>query len=407
MLMAHTESRKLIELVQQVHCHVVDSEVIQWRTRTKYMSETDSDLFWFYFYHSAGCYEMALETLELLIESSAGDTRSAYIQNLGTYLSELSVSLNSNSSQLILEHLQWYFDHGGDSDLVLKLLSKPLISLSDALSFLRQQNCSLLIQFLEQQLEKLVQDNRMNSRYYQILIDNLANAYIDNYIYAKQNETHKTLDSPIDAKKKICEFICQRGGFDPQYVLSQLPQDKELYKERAFLVGQQGRYMEALHLLVEEGFDPDAAENFIRDTVPSHESREVWTQLVKMYLSLAASDSSKVEEEKYSDTSSRVIRELPADIELKLIIPFLLSSLSNAVGLVRSAKVKKSLLKSEHLLLNDQLVQMKKQKVVIGRDRACCICNRKVGTSAVAVYADYSVAHLLCHRNRKPIGRNR
>jgi hypothetical protein len=60
--------------------------------------------------------------------------------------------------------------------------------------------------------------------------------------------------------------------------------------------------------------------------------------------------------------------------------------------------VKKSLLKSEHLLLNDHLVQMKKQKIVIGRDRACCICNRKVGTSAIAVYSDHSVAHLLCHR---------
>jgi len=414
LLMAHVESKKLIELLKQLRCHIVQLD--QWRSDAEYMPENEVHLFWFHLYHSAGCYEMALNTLERLIESSSDDIQNTYIHKLGTYLMELSGLLNT--SQVILEHLQWYLDHGGDSEVMLQLLSKSFISLTDALDFLRKQPCNLLIRFLEQQIEKLIEDRRMNTRYYSILIDQLGKAYIDNYIYSKQSETSKTSDSPVEAKNKICDFICQRQGFDPQYVLRQLPQDKELYKERAFLVGQQGKYMEALHLLVEEGLDPEAAENFIRDTVPSHESREVWTQLVKMYLSMATSDAVQGEEENYSDTSkfvtracqlvssrdgvkvdcSRVIRELPNNIELKCIIPFLLSSLSNAIGLVRSIKVKKSLLKSEHLLLNDHLVQMKKQKIVIGRDRACCICNRKVGTSAIAVYSDHSVAHLLCHR---------
>eukprot|EP00871_Galdieria_phlegrea_P004644 jgi/Galph1/5180/GphlegSOOS_G3815.1 len=421
LFMAHFGSKKLIELLDQVRCHLLERQAISLLELVKEpWNESEKKLFLFSFYDAVASYEKALSTLENLIEMD-NEGRTDYLNRMEKYLKKLSLHLNSNSSNMILEHWEWYVVHGGPSENMLEILATSTIPLSSSLKFLQAHSCELLIKFLEQQLRRLEQGRRVQSLQYTELLNDLATAYIDNYLYAKEGETLKTSDSVSEAIQKLEDFINERRGFDPQKMLNQLPADAELYRERALLFGQQGKYLEALHLFIEEGLDADAAESFVQERVPSQEHTEVWTQLIKLYLAIAAEcedeKDSELAEEKRSyfvvracevlgrkegvkiDTT-RVIRELSNQIDLKRILPFLLSCLSATVGRLRASKVKKSLLKSEHLLLSEQLVQKKKQKIVIGRDRNCCICSRKIGVSAVAAYSDNSIAHLLCHRNR-------
>lgn len=48
-------------------------------------------------------------------------------------------------------------------------------------------------------------------------------------------------------------------------------------------------------------------------------------------------------------------------------------------------------------------VRGRQRGVVVSLDRACCLCHRRMGTSALVVYPNNMLAHYACYKRQAPV----
>ncbi|KNC56116.1 vesicle fusion protein [Thecamonas trahens ATCC 50062] len=209
---------------------------------------------------------------------------------------------------------------------------------------------------------------------------------------------------------QLLDFLRASTHYEPARILSRLAQLKleetELYEERAVLLAGLGSHEEALIIYVYGLADHDmAVEHCNRYYDPELEShRDVYLTLLKVYL--APPETIPAQPEPAMDLlnaySSRIdipraLELLPPDTPLASLLPFFDAVLKSKSELYRRNLVLRNLLRSENLLVREQLIQERSRYVVIEENRMCGVCHKRILSSqSFAVYPNNVVVHYRC-----------
>lgn len=182
-----------------------------------------------------------------------------------------------------------------------------------------------------------------------------------------------------------------------------------LHEELAFLLGRQGRHEAAAdELAAENNLAPEEALTRLTLMLPTSEKSTAADLLIAAYLRVSAQRRAMRVED-----AGTVLRCCGGTLEIEKVLsdarcsddsfslskmrPFMRSALIAGGERVRLAEMLRALRKSEVRRLREEVLSRRRRFVVIGPDRACTLCTRRIGDAAFAVYPDGSVAHLACH----------
>lgn len=182
-----------------------------------------------------------------------------------------------------------------------------------------------------------------------------------------------------------------------------------LHEELAFLLGRQGRHEAAAdELAAESNLAPEEALTRLTRMLPVSEKLSAADALIAAYLRVSAQrrasrvgDAAKVLR---CGAGTLEIEKLLLDgrisddaLTLQEMRPFLVAALTGGSERVRLAEILRAVRKSEVRRLREEVLSRRRRFVVIGHDRACTLCTRRIGDAAFVAYPDGSVAHLACH----------
>jgi len=131
------------------------------------------------------------------------------------------------------------------------------------------------------------------------------------------------------------------------------------------------------------------------------QSKEVYLELLKVYL-YPPQDSQRMVDPalglltKYYDKidAGQALQLLPTDIDVKKVYPFVESVLRRHTQVLHDNQIRKNLLKSEQLQVQEQRIHYQSRRAVITAERMCPVCNKRIGNRYIA-FALFSLESLL------------
>lgn len=191
----------------------------------------------------------------------------------------------------------------------------------------------------------------------------------------------------------------------------QKPENKALglHEELAFLLGRQGRHEAAAdELAAEHNLAAEEAFTRLTQMLPASEKSTAADTLVAAYLRVSAQRLAMRTEDAGTvvrcgggglDIEKLLLEGRCSDDSLTLseMRPFLQAALIAGGERVRIAEMLRAIRKSEVRRLREEVLARRRRFVMIGYERACTLCTRRMGDAAFAAYPDGSVAHLACH----------
>lgn len=194
----------------------------------------------------------------------------------------------------------------------------------------------------------------------------------------------------------------------------QTPEKKALglHEELAFLLGRQGRHEAAAdELAAEHSLAPEEALSRLIRMLPASDRASAADSLVAAYLRVSAQGRAM----RIQDAADVLkcacgtleIEKVLLDgrcsddsLSLTEMLPFLRAALISGSERLRMAEMLRAMRKSEVRRLREEVLSSRRRFVLIGHDRACTLCTRRIGDSVFAAYPDGSVAHLACHMSK-------
>ncbi|CDF33428.1 unnamed protein product [Chondrus crispus] len=185
-----------------------------------------------------------------------------------------------------------------------------------------------------------------------------------------------------------------------------------LHEELAFLLGRQGRHEAAAdELAAEPNLAPDEALARLTRMLSVLDKPSASDSLVAAYLRVSCEGRAM----RIQD-ASKVLRCGGGHLEIEKLLldgrcsdnsltvsemrPFLQAALESGNERLRLADIFRASRKSEVRRLREEVLTRRRRFVLIGHDRACTLCTRRIGNSVLAAYPDGSVAHLACHMSK-------
>lgn len=185
-----------------------------------------------------------------------------------------------------------------------------------------------------------------------------------------------------------------------------------LHEEQAFLLGQQGRHEAAAdELAAELSLAPDEALARLTRMLPVADKATAAESLVSAYLRVSAQGRAM----RVKD-AAELVRCAAGGIDIEKVLldgrvgdtdlsmgevwPFLKESIISGNERLRIAELLRALRKCEVTRLREEVLARRRRFVVVGHDRACSLCTRRIGDSVFAAYPDGSIAHLACHMSK-------
>lgn len=186
----------------------------------------------------------------------------------------------------------------------------------------------------------------------------------------------------------------------------------ELHEEQAYLLGQQGRHEAAAdELAAEKSLKPDEALSRLTRMLPAADKGNAAENLVAAYLRVSAQGRAI----RVAD-AAEIVKCSAGSIEIEKVVldgrcaddalsladmwPLLRESIVAASDRLRIAECVRAIRRSEIARLREEVLMRRRRFVVVGNDRACTLCTRRIGESVFVAYPDGSVAHLACHMSR-------
>lgn len=185
-----------------------------------------------------------------------------------------------------------------------------------------------------------------------------------------------------------------------------------LHEEQAYLFGQQGRHEAAAdELAAEKSLPADVALTRLIRMLPAADKPGAPESLVSAYLRVSAQGRAlRVRD------AAELVRCAGGTIEIDKVIqesrcgddtltlsdmwPLLKEALISGNDRLRIAECLRALRKNEVARMREEVLMRRRRFVVVGHDRACTLCTRRIGDSVFAAYPDGSIAHLACHMSR-------
>ena len=156
--------------------------------------------------------------------------------------------------------------------------------------------------------------------------------------------------------------------------------------ERVLLLKRLGRHEDVLTMLMHNGTNVSAAEDYcesVYGTDPDvyHHMLRVCVQPPHGHRPLLQLAASLLFKHGHRMDVLQALALLPPSMPLQLLQPYLECTIRRSAEQLRDSLLRRNMLRGHHVDVKVQLLQQQAQRVVIGTDSACAVCNRKIGAS--------------------------
>jgi hypothetical protein len=154
--------------------------------------------------------------------------------------------------------------------------------------------------------------------------------------------------------------------------------------ERVLLLKRLGRHEDVLTMLMHNGTNVSAAEDYcesVYDTDPNvyHHMLRVCVHPPHGHRPLLQLAASLLVKHGHRMDVLQALALLPPSMPLQLLQPYLECTIRRSAELLRDSLLRRNMLRGHHVDVKVQLLQQQAQRVVIGTDSSCVVCNRKIG----------------------------
>ena len=93
----------------------------------------------------------------------------------------------------------------------------------------------------------------------------------------------------------------------------------------------------------------------------------------------------------------KALELLPVDIDVKKVYPFIESVLRRHTRQFHDNQIRKNLLKSEQLQVQEQRIHYQSRRAVITADKMCPVCNKRIGNRSEKFFIETSAINFGLH----------
>ncbi|XP_075549963.1 vacuolar protein sorting 39 [Dermacentor variabilis] len=235
-----------------------------------------------------------------------------------------------------------------------------------------------------------------------------------------------------ELRKDLVDFLETSDRYTAENFPTHLLSDG-LFEEAAVVMGKLGRHSEALEVYIYVLSDPSKAEQYCASQYNRNpeRNRDVFLILLQMYLqppdegsrvldlcrrtaaniaglpsplpipkgcreqNLKGALKILMDHVKEIDPL-RALQMLPGDVLVEDVRGFLREVLDRCTKELHAAGLQRSLLFAEHLQVKERCVRVKSLKITLTELDVCCVCQKRIGSSAFARYPDGAVVHYSC-----------
>ncbi|RUS87528.1 hypothetical protein EGW08_004704, partial [Elysia chlorotica] len=255
-------------------------------------------------------------------------------------------------------------------------------------------------------LEYLIFQRRLEKEKYHT---HLAVLYLEAVI--KLMDTNGTKKEELDiARSKLRHMLQMSNLYRVQLILGKA-KEKEMHAECAILYGKLEEHDKALRILVHKLKDFGAAENYCqvnsRGKDPSAGKR-LYHILLSVYLdptyerrdTLVAPAMSLLNNADAEFDNVKVLQLLPESWSVGLLAQFLTRAVRTSLHNSRMTRVERMMARGENLQVKQTFIDMQRDGIVMGEDRACAVCNRAFSDPTFVRYPNGVVTHVHCAKNK-------
>ncbi|EWC47634.1 hypothetical protein DRE_03254 [Drechslerella stenobrocha 248] len=280
------------------------------------------------------------------------------------------------------------------------------------LDFLKSVDVVLAVQYVEHLIHQLKDDS-----------PDYHNWLIEGYLTLMQEKNGGTTendwpwkhskDERAEHANKVLRFTEDSQQYWPEKVIKLFPQDDPTFYEiRAAILSRLGEHRQALEIFVFRMQDFDKAEAYCnrvhQASPPTSDPTETSTQtvystLLSLYLSPTANYGTQIGPalSLLSRHGARVdpletLRLIPESIKVAELEHYFQNRIRHSNSRVNMSRVMAQLYKSEAFRWEELGAETKKKAAVIGEERVCPVCHKRLGKSVISVFPDGQVVHYGC-----------
>ncbi|KAL0220527.1 hypothetical protein RCL1_000381 [Eukaryota sp. TZLM3-RCL] len=302
--------------------------------------------------------------------------------------------------------------------IFLRMKREVLLDINVVINFLEANQPSSLIPFFENLVYNFqLTDTEIHTTLGKYYLREIAPLILssDFYLPANRKFPAGTEGGKLGhLRNRFLYFLKNSQFLKPEILLvpNIFPPSVPLHEERALLYNRLGLHTEVLFIYIYLMNSVKVAENYcfkIYSNQKSENDRNIFQTLLSVLINppdknfkprknLALNLVSRWSQ--YIDPTV-VLDLLSPSTPLSELIPFLTSVIDHTAANSRNLAVRRYLLHSNSLKLMAELIDLQRKSVCINSNSSCCICFKRIGTSAIAFLPDNSVCHFHCHSKNK------
>lgn len=385
-----------------------------------------------------GCHDEALHLLRQLSQSPhdlpvpAAGAATDLVGMPGVWAAvHYIMAIGPDYTALIRQHSRWVLEADSEAGIDMLAQMAPPIAPADALRIVSDCAPHLVISYLEAALQA-------GAATHQEFDTPLAVNYLERALLHESAVQAPSLEQQQEkgfglsseaALGRLKALVVASSHIDADRLLKQLPA-RGLLEVRALLLEHFHRHIQILRIYVDELRRADLAEAYCdrvyvrrgmkvagpsaRDGVDADayvddcdDPGDIYLQLLQVYLQppLSASnaaadvtaklaigrqiDMARMLSRKHDRLDAgRALHLLPPEMALETAQRFLVAALQGRGELQRGASIVRSLQRASNLAARSELISRRQRSFVVTEERACGVCFKRIGTSAVVVSPD-------------------
>ncbi|RPB17629.1 hypothetical protein P167DRAFT_569368 [Morchella conica CCBAS932] len=214
-------------------------------------------------------------------------------------------------------------------------------------------------------------------------------------------------------REKLLDFLVSSKQYRNEKVLGWLPRDDpEFYEARAVVLSNMGQHKTALEIYVFKLKDHEKAEEYcakIHHASPPEDPAEtskpttVYHTLLSLYLrpppgymqqlgpalSILSRHGARLE-------ASDALKLIPEDIKISNLETYFKSRIRHTNSRMVENRMAAQLRASFRVDVQERLLESRNKHVIVGEERVCPVCHKKLGTSVILRTASGMVVHYGC-----------
>ncbi|GFO22479.1 transforming growth factor-beta receptor-associated protein 1 [Plakobranchus ocellatus] len=352
-------------------------------------------------YQHHGESEKALAVWTRLMDSNVDDPSFPGLEFIVLFLASLT------NHELLWKYVDWVLEK--DEELGVKIFTERPANEPQSERLRPETVVDYLHRFpraVITYLEYLIFQRRLEKEKYHT---HLAVLYLEAVI--KLMDTNGTKKEELDiARSKLRHMLQMSNLYRVQLILGKA-KEKEMHAECAILYGKLEEHDKALRILVHKLKDFGAAENYCQVNSRGKDPaacKRLYHILLSVYLdptyerrdTLVAPAMALLNNADAEFDNVKVLQLLPESWSVGLLAQFLTRAVRTSMHESRMTRIERMMARGENLQVKQTFIEMQRDCIVMGEDRACAVCNRAFNDPTFVRYPNGVITHVHCAKNK-------